>query len=106
MRVYHALFYETDWFWNSFSAKLLARGRVFEAFGISTNIMNCGIATTNPLFEQPRPFDFVFVGHVSFTLKRADVLIILPGFRLAMGVIDTPGLDDGDASRSRHHSGE
>ena len=94
MRVYHTLFYETDWYWNSFSTELLAHGRVFKAFGINTNVMNLGIATNNPLFEQPRPFDFVFVGHVSFTLKRADVLMALPGFRLAMGVIDTSDLDD------------
>jgi hypothetical protein len=94
MRVYHTLFYETDWYWNSFSTELLAHGRAYKAFGINTNYMNLGIATNNPMFEQPRPFDFVFVGHVSFTLKRADVLMSLAGLRLAFGVIDTPDLDD------------
>ena len=94
MRVYHTLFYETDWYWEAHADALRAHGRAYKAFGINTRVMNRGIAEASPHLLQPRPLDYVFVGHVSFTLKRADVLMSLPGSRLTLGVIDTADLDD------------
>jgi len=36
MRVYHTLFYETDWYWNSFSTKIRADGSVFKIQEVSS----------------------------------------------------------------------
>lgn len=100
MRKYTALFYETEWYWEAHHEALRMHGRAYRAFGINTRVMNKGAAETQATFFQPKLFDYVFVGHVSFTLKRADVLLNIPGSRIALGHVDAVDLPDVAALRA------
>ena len=87
---YHSVFYETAWFKETFGWKFVGQPRHYQAFGISTRIMHPGVA---PLDEESKPFEYVFVGHISDALKRVRKLEDMPGRRLAIGHVDAGDME-------------